>query len=175
MTDQVDPIDWIDQVPEPTKRCSRCGEDKPHGEFYKHSTTSDGLQPRCKQCDRVALSRISKAAAARVEHKACTKCGKSKPMSRFSRSRNAPDGHHNHCKDCHREYYLRKKARATAAAIVDGGQAEQSIDVDAINALIVAGDEFNVRFGFRPTHAQTIMWLMHMALSERTSRSKGGR
>lgn len=34
-----------------TKRCAKCGEIKPHTEFYRHKRTKDGLDTRCKACN----------------------------------------------------------------------------------------------------------------------------
>jgi hypothetical protein len=34
------------------KRCSRCGEVKPHGEFHRRARARDGLQTWCKACYR---------------------------------------------------------------------------------------------------------------------------
>lgn len=33
-----------------TKRCSKCGQEKLLGEFYRHPETRDGLFSRCKSC-----------------------------------------------------------------------------------------------------------------------------
>lgn len=35
-----------------TKKCSRCGEDKPLGEFNKKSRSNDGLRPECRVCQK---------------------------------------------------------------------------------------------------------------------------
>jgi hypothetical protein len=35
-----------------TKRCTKCGDDKPHAEFYSNSSKPDGLHNRCKSCER---------------------------------------------------------------------------------------------------------------------------
>jgi hypothetical protein len=32
------------------KICTKCGRELPIGEFYKHSTTSDGYSTQCKEC-----------------------------------------------------------------------------------------------------------------------------
>lgn len=32
------------------KRCSKCGEHKPHSEYYAHPRGASGLQPSCKTC-----------------------------------------------------------------------------------------------------------------------------
>ncbi len=34
-----------------TKRCGRCGETKPTGEFHRRRRSKDGLQGNCKQCN----------------------------------------------------------------------------------------------------------------------------
>ena len=40
------------KIAEGMKRCSKCGEVKPVGEFYKHKNRKDGLQSQCKQCQK---------------------------------------------------------------------------------------------------------------------------
>ncbi|MET7716344.1 endonuclease VII domain-containing protein [Streptomyces sp. NPDC005407] len=35
------------------KRCHGCGEVKPHGEWHRNATASDGLSTRCKACKAV--------------------------------------------------------------------------------------------------------------------------
>jgi len=46
------------------KHCPKCGNDKCRREFSGRKTSPDGLQPHCKDCDRVY------AAAYRAKHKA---------------------------------------------------------------------------------------------------------
>ncbi|MEV8306309.1 endonuclease VII domain-containing protein [Streptomyces flavidovirens] len=43
-------------VPVGYKECRGCGEAKPHSEWHRNATASDGLSTRCKAC-RAALSR----------------------------------------------------------------------------------------------------------------------
>jgi hypothetical protein len=43
-------------VPDGQKFCRTCGEVKPHGEWHRNATASDGLSTRCKTC-RAAQSR----------------------------------------------------------------------------------------------------------------------
>ncbi len=35
-----------------TKICSKCGRELPKTEFYRRSSSPDGLQPYCKECSR---------------------------------------------------------------------------------------------------------------------------
>lgn len=41
---------------EQTKKCSKCGEVKGLGEFGKHAARKDGMNTRCKQCNRDAAT-----------------------------------------------------------------------------------------------------------------------
>lgn len=43
-------------VPAGSKLCRTCGEVKPHGEWHRNASASDGLSTRCKEC-RAALGR----------------------------------------------------------------------------------------------------------------------
>lgn len=36
----------------PTKRCYRCGKELPLSEFYKDKDKKDGLNVRCKECEK---------------------------------------------------------------------------------------------------------------------------
>lgn len=44
-------------VPEGHKLCRTCGETKPHSEWHRNATASDGLSTRCKAC-RVVQGRV---------------------------------------------------------------------------------------------------------------------
>jgi len=92
---------------EKTKVCTKCGEAKAVGEFYKKSCTPDGLQPHCKLCKRL-YARIwgEHSPAHRVEivdgKKACTRCGEIKPVAEFAKQSKSKSGIAPHCKDCQR-------------------------------------------------------------------------
>ena len=47
--------------PTPTKVCTKCKEEKPVTEFYKHPTCKDGLQSRCKSCVSHVTARCGRA------------------------------------------------------------------------------------------------------------------
>ena len=51
------------------KRCIRCNEEKPLDAFYRHQTTRDGRDPRCKDCQRAEGQRraAEKRAAAKTQ------------------------------------------------------------------------------------------------------------
>lgn len=43
-----------------TKKCTRCGRELPVTEFHKKNNAPDGLQYRCKECQREALRERNK-------------------------------------------------------------------------------------------------------------------
>ena len=91
---------------EQTKRCGRCGEDKPADEFSACSSSKDGLQNRCKACHRETEQQRRK--------KFCRTCGKSKKRVDFHRNANAADGRDTKCKAC-RNLEVRNRASRTTA------------------------------------------------------------
>jgi hypothetical protein len=56
------------------KRCIKCNEEKPLDAFYRHQTTKDGRDPRCKDCQRLEGQRrtAEKRAAAKPQPAAAT-------------------------------------------------------------------------------------------------------
>lgn len=38
------------------KKCRKCGEQKPHGEFHRNKAAPDGLQYYCKACQRISVN-----------------------------------------------------------------------------------------------------------------------
>ena len=43
-----------------TKKCTKCGQEKPVSEFNKSAASKDGLQNYCKECKKVAAKAITK-------------------------------------------------------------------------------------------------------------------
>lgn len=75
------------------KVCSRCKRLLPRSAFNKCSTTADGLQYYCKDCQREYRKM-------RAKTKVCSECGKRKPLSEFPEARGTPDGRFHICKQC---------------------------------------------------------------------------
>jgi hypothetical protein len=76
-----------------TKRCSRCGYDKPLEMFRRNHLTVDGYTSYCKVC-------INMEVEAPAGHKCCKKCGDIKPLREFHKQSANPDGYRNICKLC---------------------------------------------------------------------------
>ena len=52
-----------------TKVCSRCGVEKPRGEFYVKATRKDGLRSECKECSKAEAKEWNDANKDRVKTK----------------------------------------------------------------------------------------------------------
>lgn len=48
------------EIPPGHKKCSRCGEVKPINEFYKRSSSKDGLAYACKDCEKSGVNKSYK-------------------------------------------------------------------------------------------------------------------
>lgn len=55
---------------EALKRCPLCGQDKPHGEFHRNRSQSDGLTTHCKSCRRSSRNAGQEAKSRRAWMKA---------------------------------------------------------------------------------------------------------
>lgn len=100
-----------------SKRCTKCGVDKPLPEFSKAPRGKYGLKSSCKDCDsrrahanapkrRLAPEEVKRRLEERRgDSKTCTKCGEEKPRSEFSKSRDGKHGPvlHGSCKRCNSE------------------------------------------------------------------------
>ncbi len=88
-----------------TKKCSKCGKDKPLEEFGNSKQSRDGKYSWCLECAR-ANQRRSKERhrndiRQEVETKVCTVCHEEKPANSFYRSRYSSDGRSSWCRACH--------------------------------------------------------------------------
>ena len=85
------------------KRCSKCGEDKPHSEFYKHPTTKDRLQSQCKECQKKPKREKEPLPAYVPATKVCSFCKVEKSADEFYHRWLAKDGLTSRCKACYHE------------------------------------------------------------------------
>jgi hypothetical protein len=88
-----------------SKRCGACGETKPASDFYLCRGSVDGLQLRCRECQRETNN---KPRVRRPFHpspptrpgKVCPECGYMKAFEEYHRDRTRPDGRAARCKSC---------------------------------------------------------------------------
>lgn len=89
-----------------TKRCSKCGELKPHDQFYINNITGR-VAAACKPCYLARRRELYAPTAKRPKYdtppdgmKYCRRCGLAKPHDAFCRESRASDGLSSHCKSC---------------------------------------------------------------------------
>lgn len=94
---------------EETKKCCSCGHWKSRKNYWRNCRTADGLQRRCKHCQRQAIkeSVARRRAAGLPSHKRCPQCGETKPSNEFYRSAGRGDGLNPWCKSCTSQYHRR--------------------------------------------------------------------
>jgi len=91
------------------KVCCRCQANLPKGLFSKDNSRKDGLQPRCKLCQRKSKESAVKRFKKFWDHhdprfwikeKVCSKCKTKKLSDSFSKCSESKDGLLSHCKSC---------------------------------------------------------------------------
>lgn len=90
-----------------TKRCTKCGGEKPVSEFYKNKQAKDGLSLQCKGCAKSYYKgtvKTNKDIAKKPDTKRCSKCGREKPVSDFTKNCSSKDGFYSSCKDCKQQF-----------------------------------------------------------------------
>jgi hypothetical protein len=104
-----------------SKRCTKCGVERPLEDFPRDSHRKDGHCSRCKACERernrfYTLRNEVHVAAGNVPHlKRCIVCNMEKPLAQYTLSRRMPDGHASQCRECRRlSAELTKDARRDA-------------------------------------------------------------
>ena len=91
-----------------TKRCSKCGEVKGLGEFGKHTARKDGLDTRCKQCNREAATAYRNANIEQVRQKDRARVAAMTPEKKRAK--------HKQWRDSNLDY-VRAVGRSTAAQL----------------------------------------------------------
>ena len=103
------------------KRCNRCRQSKQTTEFYKHQSTTDGLERMCKECKKGKRRKsynktIPKPQMTAATTKRCSKCQQTKNLTEFSIDKNISDGHRPDCKECYNaQRRIKRPSRRTPA------------------------------------------------------------
>ncbi|MGZ9930008.1 endonuclease VII domain-containing protein [Streptomyces sp. NC-S4] len=106
---------------EGAKRCSRCKQDKPRGDFASNRSAADGLQAYCRECwaEYYKARQEVKGRTVRVKvdvpsgHKRCPQCEEIKPHSEWEPNKTTSDGWSSYCRSCRAKrnrasYFVRK-------------------------------------------------------------------
>jgi len=95
------------------KRCSKCSEEQDLKCFSKDKSKKDGLQSKCKSCNKEYQKEHRQKNKENYEKnkktikgkKRCLNCGKEKRLDCFYKDKSKKDGLQSCCKDCKKEYY----------------------------------------------------------------------
>lgn len=124
-----------------SQRCSRCGIEKPSGDFWRNRNFASGLSPWCHPCENEAR-RIRRGPPKRAHYrddayladgdqKRCRVCERLLPLAEFRRNGKNRDRLSHGCRECRREraqldavqvraarrrYYARNRIRVIALA-----------------------------------------------------------
>ncbi len=93
-------LQTVEEPATQTKRCSRCGEDKPLDAFSPRRMNKSRYASECKACHAIRYGKYSEKKKEEQEIKLCAKCGKIKALDQFYRDASRPDKHKCSCKEC---------------------------------------------------------------------------
>lgn len=109
-----------------TKVCNRCHRSLPITEFSRKSSTKDGYQFQCKECQQAMARDLYEKRKAEQkkaqeekpetipETKVCRKCGRELPVSMFGKAPKNQYGLKSYCRDCENENCRKYRARKRA-------------------------------------------------------------
>lgn len=110
-----------------TKVCNRCHRSLPITEFSRKSSTKDGYQFQCKECQQAMARDLYEKRKAEQkkaqeekpetipETKVCRKCGRELPVSMFGKAPKNQYGLKSYCRDCENENCRKYRAKKKAA------------------------------------------------------------
>lgn len=87
------------------KTCSQCYEEKMDNEFYRRSSSKDGLEGRCKDCRNQRFSELRQQYCERgvdltVRFKRCPSCEQTLHVQEFGHCRSSYDGYQSYYRVC---------------------------------------------------------------------------
>jgi len=120
---QRDCFEQKDETPDVvTKVCNRCHRELPVSAFNRKSSTKDGYQFQCKECQaemaRQLYQRRKEEQAKEKpepETKICRQCGRELPVSMFGHAPKNHNGLKSYCRDCENENCRKYRAKKRAA------------------------------------------------------------
>lgn len=129
-----------------TKVCNRCHRVLPITAFSRKSSTKDGYQFQCKECQQEMARQLyekRKAEQAKVretepetiaETKVCRQCGRTLPVTMFGKAPKNHNGLKSYCHDCENENCRKYRAKKRAAR--PKKDKSKPIDKPVINTLL---------------------------------------
>jgi len=119
--------------------CNKCESWKTRLQFYKASSTKNGLSSFCKKCDqrKGILLRIKNKSRINVQipkHKICCKCKTNKQSNSYFLDKSKKDGLNSICKECEEKRYIDERK---AAFIALGGIKCNKCGITSIEFLTI--------------------------------------
>lgn len=116
------PLTAEDMADVPTKVCNRCHRSLPITAFSRKSSTKDGYQFQCKECQGEMARELygkrkddqEKDKDKMPETKVCRQCGRELPVSMFGKAPKNQYGLKSYCHDCENENCRKYRARIKA-------------------------------------------------------------
>ncbi|CAL8468903.1 g8444 [Coccomyxa elongata] len=113
-----------------SKKCTRCGLEKPANAFCRNKRSFDGLYSQCRTCvsdkDKDRRQKMLMQKPEPVPNKLCSRCNTHKTCEEFYRDASKPDGLQTYCKPClcakHKELRDRKRMRGIQDHLNSTGQ-----------------------------------------------------
>lgn len=136
------PLTAEDMADVPTKVCNRCHRSLPITAFSRKSSTKDGYQFQCKECQgEMARELYGKRKAVQEkdkdkmpETKVCRQCGRELPVSMFGKAPKNQYGLKSYCHDCENENCRKYRARIKAERPKTAPAPEEEIVNDLTDA-----------------------------------------
>lgn len=136
------PLTAEDMADVPTKVCNRCHRLLPITAFSRKTSTKDGYQFQCKECQgEMARELYGKRKAVQEkdkdkmpETKVCRQCGRELPVSMFGKAPKNQYGLKSYCHDCENENCRKYRARIKAERPKTAPAPEEEIVNDLTDA-----------------------------------------
>lgn len=123
-----------------TKVCNRCHRVLPITSFNRKSSTKDGYQFQCKECQAEMARKLyekrkaEQEKADKPETKVCRQCGRTLPVTMFGKAPKNHNGLKSYCHDCENENCRKYRAKKRAAR--PKKYKSKPIDTPVINTIL---------------------------------------
>jgi len=91
------------------KICRCCKVSKELDKFHTRSSSTDGKESICKECNKYILKRVPKPLATKEFHKVCNTCLEEKHINFFHKHKGGAYGVDSRCKECSSKYVNKRQ------------------------------------------------------------------
>ena len=127
-----------------TKVCNRCHRILPVSEFNRKSSTKDGYQFQCKECQAELARQLyqrrkdeqAKEPEPKAETKVCRQCGRELPVTMFGYAPKNHNGLKSYCRDCENANCRAYRARRKQTRHKTKAESGKTKDTPVVNNLL---------------------------------------